>query len=87
MDSVPFLTSLIAIVWLVLWFLRNDKRPANEPMDGIFALRQSARLKPTKAKIGARPSSAGKAAASPMASARRQDQRSSGIGPRPERRE
>lgn len=55
MDSVPFLTSLIAVVWLVLWFFRSDKRPANEPMIGIFALRQTARPKPTRVKIGARP--------------------------------
>lgn len=89
MDSVPFLSSLIAVVWLVLWFFRSDKRPANEPMIGVFALRQTARQKATKAKVGARPTPVASeaAAAAPAADAPRQDHRSGAVRPRGGRRD
>ena len=87
MDSVPFLTSLIAVVWLVLWFFRSDKRPANEPMTGIFALRQTARLKPAKVKIGARPKPPSADAGAPAASGPRPAQARSSSPPRHRRLE
>ena len=40
MDSLPFFSAIIAVTWLIIWFVRQDKKPSDEQIDGVFAMRR-----------------------------------------------
>jgi hypothetical protein len=40
MDSVPFFAALVFVAWLVIWFVRQEKKPSGAQTDGAFAMRR-----------------------------------------------
>lgn len=40
MDSLPFFSAIIAVAWLIIWFVRQDRKPSDEQIDGVFAMRR-----------------------------------------------
>jgi len=40
MDSVPFFSAIIFVAWLVIWFVRQEKKGNGAQTDGAFAMRR-----------------------------------------------